>query len=1011
MQNDLPAPRIPVATYRVQFNRHFKFSDAGEIIPFLSDLGISDLYASPYLMAKEGSLHGYDIVNPLELNPELGSEEEYTELIKEMKKHGMGQILDIVPNHMCITSAMNTWWMDVLENGESSVYAPFFDINWQPVKKELRHKVLLPILGDQYGKVLENGEIRLFFDEGKFLVGCYDNVLPVEPGTYGMILSHDIDTLKTSLQEDDPHLMEMMSILTALEHLPAHTESDPEKIQERNREKEVIKRRLNDLCKESPEARAFVDKNLSIFNGTKDEPGSFDLLDSLLYAQAYRLSFWRVATEEINYRRFFDINDFAAIRVEEPVVFRDTHGLILELIKKGYVTGLRIDHPDGLYNPLEYFYRLQRDCFTQIRLNRIESARDLVHESVVETAREFPTLFARTDEARPEIGAMFDDILSSNPSYKPFYIVGEKILTRDERMPEEWLIFSTTGYVFLNTLNGIFVRAEHARAFDDIYSRFVKARTPFPDLVYEKKKQIMEVAMSSEINTLGHYLSILSEEDRHTRDFTLNSLISVIIEVIACFPVYRTYITPCGVSERDRHYIDIAVSRAKRRNPALSSSIFDFLADILLQRYGDSMKDADKKKRLDFAMRFQQMTGPIMAKGMEDTVFYIYNRLVSLNEVGGSPDRFGSSLETFHGKNIERIKFWPHALVATSTHDTKRSEDVRARINILSEIPDEWRKCLSLWSKLNRKKKPVIDGREVPDRNEEYLLYQTLVGVWPLERIDDTGYTAFRQRIKDYMLKAVREAKINSSWINPDALYEDGLMHFVETVLTDEPGNEFLKDLKRLHLKIAQYGMFTSLSQVLLKITSPGVPDFYQGTELWDFSLVDPDNRRPVDYGVRTEALKEIKRLENEIGPLRLCRELLNHRENGRIKLYLTYRALNHRRSMRDLFEKGEYLPLDVIEGREEHVCAFARRGGNAVGITVVPRFLTGLLSGREAFPLGRGVWQESTIVLPFEEEGTGYRNIFTGETITTVSIKGAVALLLADVFRHFPVAFLERVD
>jgi (1->4)-alpha-D-glucan 1-alpha-D-glucosylmutase len=991
-------PRIPVSTYRLQFNRHFRFSDAGGIVPYLHDLGISDVYASPYFKAKEGSLHGYDIVDPNVLNPEIGAEEEYNVFMDELRKYEMGQILDIVPNHMCIEGKDNIWWMDVLEDGPSSIYAGFFDIDWNPMKRELRNKILLPVLGDQYGKVLENQELQIDFEEGAFSVGYYDNKFPLMPETYNIILEYRIEDMENILSAENPHFIELLSIITSLKHLPFYTERDEEKVLERQREKEVAKRRLWNLHNACEEIRNHLNENVKTINGKKGEPETFDLLDKLLSGQAYRLSFWRVAIEEINYRRFFDINSLAAIRVESPAVFEATHRLILKLIGQGRVTGLRVDHPDGLYNPSQYFQMLQKHCFLKTRLYY---SKQLKKESA------FPQ---EKKDSRSTICQKYEDAIKADPQFKPFYIVGEKILIKDERMPEDWPIFSTTGYVFLNTVNGIFIRAENAKSFTDIYERFTKSRVNFQDILYEKKRLITQVAMSSEINTLGRYLNRLSEKDRHTRDFTLNSLTSAIIEVIAFFPVYRTYITLDGVNDRDQRYIEFAISKAKRKNPAISGSIFDFLKDILLLDYPENFVESDKREWADFVMRFQQLTGPVMAKGFEDTVCYVYNRLISLNEVGGSPDRFGNSLETFHGKNIERIKFWPHALIATATHDTKRSEDVRARINVLSEMPDEWRKSLISWRRLNKRKKPAVEGQMVPDLNEEYHLYQTLVGAWPSGQMNDSGYEVFIKRIKEYMLKSMREAKVNTSWINPNALYEDAAALFIETVLNNKQNNQFLKEFRIFEEMISHYGMFNSLSQTLLKIASPGVPDFYQGTELWDFSLVDPDNRRPVDYRMRMEMLTELKKRESETPLIELARGLTEHKEDGMIKLYLTYKALNYRRRKRELFERGEYLPLEVMGEKADNVCAFARRIGAERTIIAAPRFFASLVSNSQGLPMGEEAWGESSLIVSIAEPGATYRNIFTDEIITARDYKSATVLRLSEVFANFPAAMLERL-
>lgn len=990
-------PRIPSSTYRLQFNKQFRFTDAKNIIGYLNDLGISDIYSSPYFKAKEGSLHGYDIVEPTKLNPEVGTENDFKEFINEIQKYGMGQILDIVPNHMCIDKD-NTWWMNVLENGPSSLYANHFDIDWEPVKKELKNKILLPILGDQYGNVLENQELRLAFEDGAFFLYYYDNKFPIIPKTYINILKHRVDVLENLLSPENPDFVETLSIITALEHLPPYTESDPKKITERYREKEIIKKRLRNLYKKSSEIKIFLDENIRIFNGNKGDPKSFDLLDELLSLQVYRLSFWRVATDEINYRRFFDINNLAAIKMETPFVFRETHALVLKLIKEGKVTGLRIDHPDGLYNPSKYFQQLQRHCFLQKRLDFSEKVKN-----------EIPASYKRRD-IESAILKQYNEILSSDPQFKPFYIIGEKILLKGERLPEDWPIFSTTGYVFLNSLNGIFVDIKHAKAFDDIYTRFTQLRENFQTVVYEKKKLIMQVAMSSEIHTLGYYLDRISENNRHTRDFTLNSLIDAIIEVIAFFPVYRTYINSWAVNERDHQYIDIAVIKAKRKNPAMSASIFDFLRDVLLLRFPEKLRKDEKKECLDFVMRFQQITGPVMAKGLEDTAFYVYNRLISLNEVGGSPDRFGTPLETFHGQNIERIKFWPHALIATATHDTKRGEDVRARINVLSEKPHEWRKRITYWTRINKKKRVIVDSLIVPDRNEEYLLYQTLVGSWPLHIEDDKEYEVFKKRIKNYMLKAIREAKVNTSWINPNTIYEDALIVFIDSIMNTTSHNKFLEDFLSFQKKISYHGMFNSLSQTLLKIASPGVPDFYQGTELWDFRLVDPDNRGPVDYELRKNMLEDLKKREAETTLRDLAPWLTANKDNGMIKLYLISKALHYRRNKRELFDRGEYITIEVIGEKEDNVCAFVRRTGTACALVIVPRFFTQLIQPDD-LPFGEGIWKESYLVMSFDKAGGRYRNIFTDEIITTKDYKGTTILYISDVFLNFPVALLDRIN
>jgi (1->4)-alpha-D-glucan 1-alpha-D-glucosylmutase len=989
--------RIPVTTYRLQFNRQFKFADAKSTVSYLHELGISDCYCSPYFMAQKGSLHGYDILDHNQLNPEIGTEEEYETFIEELKRYGMGQLLDIVPNHMGIAGNDNQWWIDVLENGPSSLYADFFDIDWKPVKDELENKVLIPVLGDQYGRILENQELNLAFEEGAFFLYYYDRKLPIAPISYTQILKFRIEELEKKIGSHHPSFQELLSIVTALTHLPSRTEKDRQKIIERRREKEVIKRRLSDLYNESEEVRLFIDENVRIFNGDKGNPRSFDLLDALLNEQAYRLSHWRVAMEEINYRRFFDINELAAIRMENLHVFKEAHQLILKLIREIKVTGLRVDHPDGLYNPAEYFYQLQKSCFIQFCLHAASS---------------FPDQQPLLEEW---IGDLYDETLSQNPASPlriPFYIVGEKILTKSERMPEDWPIFSTTGYVFLNSVNGIFIEMGNDKAFDDIYKKFIKSSVDYQDLLYEKKKLFMQTSMSSEINTLGHYLNRISEKNRHTRDFTLNSLTAVIVEVIANFPVYRTYVTRSGVNERDLRYIEQAVSRAKRKNPALSTTIFDFLESVLLLLYPEHFNEPDKMEWLDFVMRFQQMTGPIMAKGVEDTAFYVYNRFISLNEVGGNPEKFGTSLDTFHGQNIERTKFWPQAMIATSTHDTKRSEDVRARLDVLSEMPEEWRQCLIRWSRINKRKKSMVEGQWIPDRNEEYLLYQTLIGGWPISPTNETDHDIFKDRIKGYMLKAVREAKVNTSWISPNMPYEENLLKFVDALLSPSPNNQFLKDFEIFQRKVSYFGMFNALSQAVLKMTCPGIPDFYQGTEVWDFTLVDPDNRKPIDYDLRRSMLEKL------MGAMKMgqsdqasfARALLENWRDGSVKLYVTFRALNYRRENHQLFMEGAYIPVMGDGNLKEHVCAFVRKKEEKVVLVIVPRFLSHLLNNMNDMPLGKQIWGESRIVIPDEVPGNQFQNIFTGKTIQGVDQNGQKGLPLSEIFAHFPVAMLEKV-
>jgi (1->4)-alpha-D-glucan 1-alpha-D-glucosylmutase len=964
--------RIPAATYRVQFNRVFKFADAQAIVPYLQKLGISDWYASPVLKTPVDSDNGYDVCDHSQLNPVLGSEDDFAAFTSTLSKHGLGLILDIVPNHMGIGQT-NAWWTDVLENGPSSSYAYYFDIDWHPVNPQLENKVLLSILEDQYGNVLEDGKLRLAYEDGAFFIYYYETKLPLTPRSYTSILEHRLDRLVETLGKDNESLQELQSILTAISYLPGRTESDPEKLEERNREKEVIKRRIAALVQASDPVRRAIDEALREFNGTVGEPQSFDLLDKLIEAQSYRLAFWRVAGEEINYRRFFDINELAAIRMELPEVFQATHQLVLRFLAEGKATGLRVDHPDGLWDPAAYFNQLQQSYASQ-KIKSLDNA----------------PLNPNCMQAPPW----------------PLYVVAEKILSKGESLPEDWAVYGTTGYDFLNNVNGIFVEPANHDAFDKIYRDFIGRKIDFRNLINSTKKMTMLISLASEINSLSHQLDRISERNRHYRDFTLNSLTFAIREVIACLSVYRTYnnATTGAVAEHDQKYIAAAVGEAKKRNPRTARALFDFIQDTLLLRNLDHFRTEDRPQVIDFVMELQQLTGPVMAKAVEDTAFYAYNRLTSLNEVGGDPEQFGLSLEAFHRQNADRQRHWPHSMLATSTHDTKRSEDVRARINVLSEIPAQWGTALERWSRLNADRKSEVDGELAPDRNDEYLFYQTLVGAWPLESCTAEEFAGFRERVSAYMLKAVKEAKVHTSWINPNEAYNHAVSKFVEQVLTADPKNGFLSDLIDFHRSVAYPGMLNSLAQTLLKIASPGVPDFYQGTELWDFSLVDPDNRRPVDFGKRMRLLEELKRREKEDHPA-LVQDLLARWVDGKVKLYVTYKGLSFRQSQSSLFEEGNYLPINVFDGARDHICAFARQKSNAWAVVVVPRLITKLLK-TERPPLGEGTWGSSVLVLP-EDAPESWINILTGEALKVVPSKQRKLLRLANVFLRFPLALL----
>lgn len=790
--------RIPVATYRLQFNPQFCFTDACELVSYLYWLGISDLYASPVLKARSGSLHGYDVVDPSRLNPELGSEEDFEALTCEIKRYGMGLLLDIVPNHMA-ASPENPWWQDVIEKDADSPYASHFDLDWLAFGKErVKHK---------------------------------------------------------------------------------------------------------------------------------------------------------------GHRRFFDIGDLVGIRVEDYSVFEAVHSLIFRLASDGKITGLRIDHIDGLYDPLGYLLRLQH-CLVQ-----------------------------QANEA--QTGARG-------------YVVVEKILSGNETLPREWPVFGTTGYDFTNTINALFIDSMGAETLSEIYYRFTGLEAVFGNVIHEKKKLVMKQLFAGEMRALGQYLRYLAQHDRDTVNLSSKELTEALIEVTACLPIYRTYTRNMSVPAGSKLYLENSVDEVKRHKPKLDSNAINFLQRILTLDFPHYLSSEHKTEWFSFVLRWQQLTGAIMAKGFEDTALYCYNRLLSLNEVGGQPDSMGLCVDDFHKLNLARLEHWPHTLNATSTHDTKRSEDVRARMNVLSEIPEEWERRLNRWSKWNLSKKTKIKGLDVPEPNTEMFLYQTLIGAWPLYQ-EEAGN--FEERLKAYMLKAVREAKVYTNWISPDSDYEGALITFVDSILESSKQNHFLEDFLRFEKQIAYYGTLNSLSQVLLKISSPGVPDFYQGTELWNFSLVDPDNRRPVDFRKRVKFLDDLIQQESQEQNL-LVKQILKSWQDGRIKLYVTYKALDIRRANKDVFQEGSYVPLPVEGQRQEHVCAFARNKGNKWVLTVVPRLMTRLVRVN-IFPCGQEVWENDILLLP-EEAPQDWLNVFTGEKLGV--LKRRKGLSLAEIFHIFPVSLLSNV-
>jgi (1->4)-alpha-D-glucan 1-alpha-D-glucosylmutase len=975
----------PISTYRLQFNREFRFVDARALVPYLHALGITHCYSSPLLKARAGSAHGYDITDHNSLNPEIGSEEEFQALISELRVNGMGLILDTVPNHMGVGHGDNPWWQDVLQNGRSSAYADFFDIDWEPFKPELRDKVLFPVLGGSYGVELERGHLQLKFD-GAFFVQYFDKRMPVDPQTIPLIFEPLGDLRVQPVEIPEAERGELEDVLFKLRQLPQNNSTDSQPVSRRRAEAPALLQRLQQLAEQSGAIRCFIESALAALNGDSSLPRSFDSLHRLLDAQAYRLAHWLVSGEEINYRRFFDVNDLAGLRMENPRVFAATHKLLRRLLADGSVAGLRIDHPDGLLNPPQYFVRLQM-LYAASQCCGPE-ARGAVAENGIE--EEVQTIFGQHEWMQRQA---------------PLYVVLEKILEPGEHLPA-WPIDGTVGYGFTNLLNGIFIDARNRRSFTRIYERVIGGVVEPETVIYEAKDQVMNTALASEVAVLTNLLDEISSADRHARDFTAKSLATVIRETIACFPVYRTYIDERGnVSELDRAFIDAAIARAKRRNEAMPASVFDFLRNILLLQGSAPEGDGEQyRKWLYFVLKFQQLSGPVMAKGLEDTACYVYNRLSSVNEVGGSPAEFGFPVEEFHRGNLERAEKWPHALLLTSSHDTKRSEDVRARLNVLSEMPRDWSAAVMRWRRMNQAAKITIsDGRLVPDSNEEYLLYQTLVGAWPFAPDLDGEFVS---RVQRYMSKAAHEAKVNLSWVNDNPEYVRALNEFIARILTPANAgkrNPFPQRIEEFVRPVAYFGALNSLAQVLLKITAPGVPDFYQGNELWEFRLVDPDNRHPVDFAVRERLLNELLRRSGEGRLLELCSDLMANYQDGRIKMWVTMRALNFRREHHELFRSGSYTPLTTTNEKQEHVAAFARSYEDRSMVVAVPRFSYTLMRGRVQPPIG-DVWGNAELQLPAEVLGTRLLNVFTGEEFP---VNGRT-LPCRQLFAFFPVALLS---
>ena len=971
------AARAPLSTYRLQLHAGFTFADAESVLDYLKELGIGDCYASPIFEARPGSMHGYDVTRHDRLNPELGGEEAFARFAARLRALGMGLLLDIVPNHMGVGND-SVWWQDVLENGRASQYASYFDIDWDPLNPDMKDKLLLPILGCQYGEELEAKRIQVALADGQLRVKYFDHLAPIAPRTLAVIFPEaQLDELEVPQPFRD--------LLRETAHIPPHQTTDMALRAQRQRQLEELRPRLRAVL-ESLEMRAALGRALDRINGVEGDARSFDRLHELLEQQPWRLAYWRVSSQEINYRRFFDINDLVGLRMENAEVFAATHCLIRRLLARGEVTGLRIDHADGMFNPRQYLIRLQllyvaSQCFG-------ETPQGVTSEEGIET-----------EVAR----AMRGQNWSAAPG--PLYVVVEKILEPKESLAREWPVRGTSGYDFVYSGNQIFIRGENRERFTEFYQQLTGASRDPATMVYESKLNVMRSSLASEVYVLTTLLSRLASANRRARDFTEDLLEAAIRETIACFPVYRTYIDERGeYTERDRAFLRQAIVRAKQRNREMDASVFDFLENTLLLQ-GRSGEEIDPRE-MYFAQKFQQLTGPVMAKGVEDTAFYVYSRFISSNDVGSSMSAFGIGAEEFHATNAARMAQSPDAMLATSTHDTKRSEDVRNRLNVLSEMKFLWPSTVRRWVRMNaRHKRRLDDGRVAPDANEEYFLYQTLAGAWPWRMETAEEREEFVQRMEQYMTKALNEAKVNVSWTNPNAAYAEAVHGFLRSItMPDSRGRQprFVETLKALLPEVELFGAVNSLAQVVLKVASPGVPDFYQGTEMWDLSLVDPDNRRPVDYEARRRALTDLRELAAREGETAVCRETLATLEDGRAKLWTVHRALALRNRVAETFQRGTYAPVAAAEPYAEHVVAFLR--GQSV-LAAVPRFAWTLMHGKARMPLG-SAWSDGALTAP-EMAGAELENVFTGERVHADE-EGRLAL--REVFAEFPVAlFLRR--
>ena len=940
---------VPLATYRIQFNTRFQFRDAIGILDYLRDLGISHIYASPVFTSRHGSGHGYDVTDPTKIDPDLGGEEGFAELQEALEKRNMRLLLDIVPNHMAAGSE-NRWWMDVLEFGPDSSFASYFDINWRTPSRILENKLLLPFLAKPRGEVLDSGELRIAYEEGRLLLRYREQTFPIAPNSYADILRYREQDLHGAVEAGSPAEQEWHGIIAAAESIASDRGVSAQAATERRTNAERLRERLRQLVSTSPEIAGFLQRTLDALHGAAGDPESFRELERILSEQHFRLAFWQTASDSINYRRFFSITDLVGMRVEDPAVFEATHDGIIRAGARRGISGFRIDHIDGLRDPRGYLVRLRERLST------------------------------------------------NTPCEDSAYVVVEKILGRDELIPADWPVEGTTGYDYLNYSNRLLVDKERMNAVVDAYSRWTGARTDFDDVLYEKKKLVMRTLLSVEMRTLGRELTELASDDRYARELRAAELTEILIETTACLPVYRTYVQSLDEPEATAAILERAIRAARKRQSMLPQECFDFVSDVLLLRMPPHVRPDQREKRFAFVVRWQQFTGSIMAKGFEDTALYVYFPLCSLNEVGGDPCGLDGGAPAFHRFICERRDTWPYSMNATTTHDTKRSEDARARIAVLSEIPEEWERGLQQWSGMNARFTAQINASTVPDCNEEYLFYQTLIATWPLE---EAQFPGLARRMQDYLLKAIREAKVHTRWSRPNEPHEKAVRDFIAGVLDREQNAQFCSSFERFQKRTALYGMLNGLVQVVLKTACPGVPDIYQGSEFWDFRLVDPDNRDAVDFPKRTSTFAYLRSLPDLVAR---NEEILSSWCDSRIKLHVLHCALAARRENPALFLQGDYRPLAISGRYDDRIVAFARTHGRDWAIAVMPRCVASL--NAPVIGLDRSEFWRNTALHLANGASAKWRNILAGgnsrSMVTTES-----RLSLSDVFREFPVALL----